>query len=434
MTLIETPSRRETRLELELKGKGKIIVSPLLVAQIQHLHEKCGQEEWSGILLFRPIQENLAEPDKFLAVAEAVYPMNHGSSGYTEYDYTPEELFDMYDRYPLADPQNGNYKWKMGHIHSHHSMATFFSGTDSQELKDNADKYQYYVSLIVNFNGKYTAKVAYIGETERAVKVKGFKSFRTTPQEVLVTFDLEVKYKLDDWFEDKVKEIVKPPRVHTHYPAWQGQNIGHHYPHIQRQIQEYNQKSKKDEREVKNTSEEKLDRPKLPLSKAVFIENRIKEKLPFLMFADQKQAEEAKLWNLIADLERLYPTVAQQEGHIGRIVGNFNKWLNDHFNDYLVEDMDLDYPISYRAADLITYFSSADSFALGMQNALYKKLDREYRIQKAVDAMENIETTKDSADVTNFANANKEGEKANGVRTSQEVWNDYIMNEGYAGD
>ena len=51
-------------------------------------------------------------------------------------------------------------KWKMGHIHSHHNMSTFFSGTDTDELHENAVNYLYYLSLIVNFSGKYSAKIA----------------------------------------------------------------------------------------------------------------------------------------------------------------------------------------------------------------------------------------------------------------------------------
>ena len=41
-------------------------------------------------------------------------------------------------------------QWKVGHIHSHNVMRVFFSGTDMDELHDNAPSHNFYVSLIVN--------------------------------------------------------------------------------------------------------------------------------------------------------------------------------------------------------------------------------------------------------------------------------------------
>ena len=55
----------------------------------------------------------------------------------------------------------------------------FFSGTDIQELKDNAPAHNYYLSLIVNNYMDFCAKVAFIGkveEEERPVYYNAFNS------------------------------------------------------------------------------------------------------------------------------------------------------------------------------------------------------------------------------------------------------------------
>jgi len=65
------------------------------------------------------------------------------------------------------------FSWRLGHIHSHHTMGTNFSGTDLQELKDNAPLYNYYLSLIVNNALNFTAFLAQHGEVDpRRLTVK----------------------------------------------------------------------------------------------------------------------------------------------------------------------------------------------------------------------------------------------------------------------
>ena len=50
---------------------------------------------------------------------------------------------------------------KISHIHSHNVMLTFFSTTDCQELYDNSEFHNYYLSLIVNNRGDMCARVAF---------------------------------------------------------------------------------------------------------------------------------------------------------------------------------------------------------------------------------------------------------------------------------
>src|SRR5690606_25480839 len=81
-------------------------------------------------------------------------PMDKGSSAFTEYDFD-----ERFVEYLMEDEERITYK--VGHVHSHHNMAVFFSGTDTQELLDNAGAHNFYLSLIVNNRKEMTAKVAF---------------------------------------------------------------------------------------------------------------------------------------------------------------------------------------------------------------------------------------------------------------------------------
>lgn len=90
-----------------------------------------------------------------VCTVQDILPMHRGTSGYTEYDLD-ERLIE----YVKADFKTRKH-YMIGHIHSHHSMAVFFSGTDNGELVDNADNHNIYLSLIVNNFMDMTAKIAF---------------------------------------------------------------------------------------------------------------------------------------------------------------------------------------------------------------------------------------------------------------------------------
>jgi hypothetical protein len=97
--------------------------------------------------------------------------------------------------------------WKTGHIHTHHDMKAYFSGTDMSELNDNVDKHNYYLSLIVNFAGQYDAKVAFLSDVHSSAKMnwiddsgkkQHFKTDRVEKQ--MVTIDMDIYYEDNDQF------------------------------------------------------------------------------------------------------------------------------------------------------------------------------------------------------------------------------------------
>ncbi len=143
--------------EIHVSGvKPTVIISNELQAQITYLHNEFGNIEWSGFLLYQVIQGDLSKPEDMVIKAIGIFPCDVGSSAYTEYD-PGDFILDMDEAYDFLT--NG---YKLGHIHTHHSMTCFFSGTDMAELHSNAPNYSdsYYLSLIVNKSNAYCAKIA----------------------------------------------------------------------------------------------------------------------------------------------------------------------------------------------------------------------------------------------------------------------------------
>lgn len=115
--------------------------------------------EWSGILFYK-IEGNF-EDNSLNIICVDIFQMDEGSSGYTEFNMSPDVMGYMVDHPELLE--EGIYQ---GLIHSHASMATFFSGTDTSTLQSEGSDTNHFVSLIINNAGKYTAGIT------RKVKVK----------------------------------------------------------------------------------------------------------------------------------------------------------------------------------------------------------------------------------------------------------------------
>lgn len=78
--------------------------------------------------------------------------MDIGSSGYTEFDMSPEVIGYMTDHPELLDMD-------LGLIHSHNKMSCFFSSTDTSTLKEEGRDRNHFLSLIVNNAGNYEAAI-----------------------------------------------------------------------------------------------------------------------------------------------------------------------------------------------------------------------------------------------------------------------------------
>jgi hypothetical protein len=186
-----------------------------------------------------------------ILTVEDILPMNKGTQAYTEYSMD-DRVIDY-----MMDNETMEKGWKMGHIHSHNTMAVFFSGTDWSELEDNAPHHNFYLSLIVNNFMDFCAKVCFISE---AKDTKDFDFlakdengdeyvYLSKPYEVkqkkLVVYDCDIKspisaIAIEDSFKTKVTGIItdaetkaaalaaaraaNPPT--TGYAGWDGGHRG----------------------------------------------------------------------------------------------------------------------------------------------------------------------------------------------------------------
>jgi hypothetical protein len=219
---------KEKRTEITLPSTGVLIIPAIVRAKINYLCREINKVEWSG-MLFYSLSGDGEDVNNITCVLKDIYPMHKGSSGYTEYEYN-EQIVEVMSNNPEL------MEYRVGHIHSHHSMNTFFSGTDMEELHDNAPNHHYYLSVIVNNYGEVCAKTVFIGERE--VKSSIMTKFKNSlgnvlsipfsidkTEEVLNIINMTVKEggeELDKFFVDRVthiKNYVLPVSDTTYSPA-----------------------------------------------------------------------------------------------------------------------------------------------------------------------------------------------------------------------
>ena len=107
-------------------------------------------KEWSGVL-FYTVDGSFETKDIHIKALD-YFPMDIGTSSYTEFEQSPDVVGYMIDNPGLLGSN-------MGLIHSHNKMSAFFSGTDLNTLQEEGYHRNHFVSLIVNNEGEYTAAI-----------------------------------------------------------------------------------------------------------------------------------------------------------------------------------------------------------------------------------------------------------------------------------
>ena len=103
----------------KLSEKIKVNMPLHVDKQIKHLCKTINTIEWSGVL-FYSMTGSIKDPENCGITLEYILPMDVGTSGYTEYQITGKVTKFMRENDALEK------EWKMGHIHSHHSMSKQF--------------------------------------------------------------------------------------------------------------------------------------------------------------------------------------------------------------------------------------------------------------------------------------------------------------------
>lgn len=172
---------------VKLDTRYKLIIPPFVEQKIRHLCNRVWEKEWSGTLFYKA--EGSFEDGSLVIICADIFVMDIGTAGYTEFDMSPDVMTYMTEHPELMECQ-------IGLVHSHHSMSTFFSQTDTTTLKEEGKDRNHFVSLIVNNAGSYTAAITRKVKSKRVVN----ESFSYE------SFDGVLVEATDRW-EEEVEEI-----------------------------------------------------------------------------------------------------------------------------------------------------------------------------------------------------------------------------------
>lgn len=134
---------------VEKPSTYKLIIPELVHRKIKEWCLQFPNNEWSGTLFYTA--EGSFADGSFTAICKDIYVSDIGTCGYTEFDHTAD-IVTYADGHDLLDCYQAL-------IHSHHSMAAWFSGTDNHTLIEEGMSMPHFLSLIVNNSGDYVAKI-----------------------------------------------------------------------------------------------------------------------------------------------------------------------------------------------------------------------------------------------------------------------------------
>ena len=98
----------------------------------------------------------MKDPENMKIILKDLLLMDIGTGGATSFEWTEEiTIYVM---------ENDLEDYVLGHIHSHHNMAVFFSVTDKEELEDNTPNHNIYLSVIVNNMGHIIGRLAFMAK------------------------------------------------------------------------------------------------------------------------------------------------------------------------------------------------------------------------------------------------------------------------------
>ena len=150
--VINKPKEKAKLKLIKQKQSYNIVIPKNVEGKIRHLCSVVHEVEWSGVLFYK--KEGSFESNDLKITCVDIFPMDIGSSGFTDFDDTPDIAAYRCEHLELLE--EGIYE---GLIHSHAVMKAFFSSTDTNTLLEEGTDRNHFVSLIVNNAGNYVAAV-----------------------------------------------------------------------------------------------------------------------------------------------------------------------------------------------------------------------------------------------------------------------------------
>lgn len=199
---MENQVQRQISLEKH-QDTYKLIIPSDVEKKIRHLCNRVHSVEWSGTLFYT--YSGTYEDGTLEIRCVDIFPMDIGTSAYTEFDMSPDVIAYMTGHPELLDCQ-------VGLIHSHNNMATFFSDTDTTTLREEGNDRNHFVSLIVNNEGIYTAaitrKIIERKVTNTTFSYKTFDNIEKTGTRTTEVEEEVIAYNMLDIIKEG--EVIEP--------------------------------------------------------------------------------------------------------------------------------------------------------------------------------------------------------------------------------
>lgn len=209
--------------------KYKMFIPKEVENKIRLLLENIRNIEWSGVLFYDV--EGSFEDGSLKVICKDILPMDIGNTTYTEWNMNADVISYIVDHPELV----GSYQ---GLVHSHHAMTTFFSGTDTNTLKEEGSDVNHFVSLIVNNAGTYNAAITRKVDIKNDVySVYTYKSFgdvavegksdytecNTCIEYFYLNIEVEQSENNNSELFDRINKL-KEPKVKTYTPPFNSIN------------------------------------------------------------------------------------------------------------------------------------------------------------------------------------------------------------------
>lgn len=200
-----------------------VIVTQPALFQMLTLCQKYSNLEWSGYC----IHEKKGELFNEQIIVHGVYLMDVGTGGATDFKGNAD-VATLVDAYPELDELIFEKKYRILQckVHSHHSMSSFFSQgqpSDQQDLEDNAQGRDLYVSIVVNNKMELFAracrwvKTAPFTKTVQVLEKGKYQPYSYEVAEGYEKIVQDCKMSIDmqnpDWFTKRLTEVKTVPVV-----------------------------------------------------------------------------------------------------------------------------------------------------------------------------------------------------------------------------
>lgn len=216
----------------------KLVIPKSVEEKIRYLIRKFPNTEWSGILFCT--HQGTFENNDLIVTCQDIYPMDLGSSGWTEFKMSEDVAAYMAEHIEL-------FACDLQLVHSHHSIGAFFSGQDIAMLQQEGNDTNCFVSLIVDTKGTYVARITrkvkqqsevkclgesyeFFGEGCKQLSNSNSQPAKVISKEYIEYFNMEIeRHEVPNtlsYLDERFDEIIKKKQNTSAIPQFRNAAIG----------------------------------------------------------------------------------------------------------------------------------------------------------------------------------------------------------------